>query len=365
MLNACLLDHGHSTLFPVLLSSMHSQLEGDCRTHGATFESWSPKSDANNPPNVILVTVEKTMDERFHEYVIQLVNANRLVRIVVDEAHLAVVQEFRSVMHTLTWAASRGVQLVLQSATIPPSIEARVFKAFGVSTYSVVRTSTARPNISYNVFRVANEAEMDTKAEELLANILEMPGHRGVLIFCKSRAYAEEFSRRNNIPCCHAGVDPKENSAIVKQLRDGKIRAIITTPILGVALNEAVVTDVIHVGHPFNTLGLIQESGRGGRSPGSFAWSYVIVIEGSQELVRGEDLLGSRLVQASINNDTLCRRLLLWRFNDGTALPCAMLQGNVHYCDVCARQSRLQPTRGAVTNFTTELIPEYLPKFGQ
>jgi len=40
-----------------------------------------------------------------------------------------------------------GIQLVLQTATIPPSIKALIFKAFGVTAYSVVCVSIAHPNI--------------------------------------------------------------------------------------------------------------------------------------------------------------------------------------------------------------------------
>jgi hypothetical protein len=87
----------------------------------------------------------------------------------------------------------------------------------------------------------------------------------------------------------------------------------------------------------------------------------VIVVEGTLEGQMGEDLLGSRLVRASINNTTLCRRLLIWGFNDGTALPCSMLQGHVHYCDICSWMSSALPICGARINFTTEMIQQYLP----
>src|ERR1700683_54091 len=206
MLNACLLDRGQSTLWPVLLSSMHPQLERICRENRVTCESWNYNSRVNNPATVILVTIEMTIDPRFHQYVVQLVNEDLLARIIVDEAHLAVVHLFRPIMHTLIWAASRGVQLVLQTATMPPSIEALIFKAFGVTAYSVVRASTARPNISYNVIRVANEDEMHARCESLIAHIFHTHGHGSVLIFCKSRNIAEEFGRRNNIPFCHASL---------------------------------------------------------------------------------------------------------------------------------------------------------------
>jgi len=355
------LDHGRSTLWPVLLSSMHPQLERICRENRATCESWSYESRANNPPTVILVTIEKTVDPQFHEYVVQLVNVDRLARIIVDEAHLAAAHLFRPIMHTLIWAASRGVQLVLQTATMPPSMEALIFKAFGVTAYSVVRASTARPNISYNVIRVADDGEMYARCESLIDHILDTQGHGSILIFCKSRNIAEDFGRRNNLPFCHAKLTKAEIDTILEQLHTGNIRVIVTTTLLGVSLNEVSVTDIIHLDYPFDALGLIQESGQSGRDPSVFGWSYVIVVEGAPEGRMGEDLLGSQLVRASINNTTLCRRLLIWGFNDGTALPCSMLQGNVHYCDVCSRMSGILPIRGARINFTTEMIQQYLP----
>ena len=340
---------------------MHLQLERICKENGATCESWNYDSRANNPPNVILVTIEKTVDPRFHEYVVELVNEDLLARIIVDEAHLAVAHAFRDIMHTLIWAASRGVQLVLQTATMPPSIEALIFKAFGVTAYSVVRASTARPNISYNVIRVADDDEMYARCESLIADILVTPGHGSVLIFCKSRTVAEEFGRRNNIPFCHAKLTKPEIDVILAQLHARNIRVVVTTTLLGVSLNETSITDVIHLDYPFDALGYIQESGRSGRDPSALGWSYVIVVDGTLERRTGEDLLGSRLVRASINNTTLCRRLLVWSFNDGTALPCSMLQGNVHYCDICNRMSTMLPIRGTRINFTTEMIQQYLP----
>jgi hypothetical protein len=283
MLNACLLDQGQSTLWPVLLSSMHLQLERICKENGATCESWNYDSRANNPPNIILVTIEKTVDPQFHEYVVELVNADLLACIIVDEAHLAAAHAFRDIMHTLTWAASQGVQLVLQTATMLPSIEALIFKAFGVMAYSVVRASTTRPNISYNVIRVADDDEMYARCESLIADILVTPGHGSVLIFCKSRTVAEEFGRRNNIPFCHVKLTKPEIDVILAQLHARNIRVVVTTTLLGVSLNEASITDVIHLDYPFDALGYIQESGRSGQAPSTLGWSYVIIVDGTQE----------------------------------------------------------------------------------
>src|SRR5262249_49777310 len=144
-----------STVWILPLQSMREQYVLRCKQHGLSHGVWSLEMmQGRTPPLHILVSVENADLDSFLRYIMKLVADGRIARIIVDEAHLVLLHElFREVMNTLHWAGAQGVQIVLLSATVPPSLEGELFNKFGVKVYTVCRTRTSRPNLSYNVIR--------------------------------------------------------------------------------------------------------------------------------------------------------------------------------------------------------------------
>ena len=275
MLCAKYLDGGKSTIWFLPLSSMHEQYEGRFKEQNVTCETWSYETSSESPPLHILATIETTDASIFHNYVVILVTFGRLGRIIMDEAHLALLHDcFRSVMHTLKWLGQQNIQITILSATLPPSLEEDMFKALGITTYKICRTRTARPDISYNVLRADN---INDRLDQLFHEIMAKSDSGSCLIFCLSRQDAEETGKRLNIRYCHSGMPTVEVAANVAGLRRGDYRAMASTSLLSVSLDVGSVSHTIHLDYPRNVLDYLQGTGRAAREQGKIGWSYVIV----------------------------------------------------------------------------------------
>jgi hypothetical protein len=363
LLNAYSLDGGRSTIWLLPLKSMHEQYKTRCRKLNMTYEVWSRSTSHTSPPRNIIVTIEHTNDAPiFHDFVRNLVASGLLARVIADEAHMALTQDsFRPVMHTLTWLGLQSIPIVLLSGSAPPHLEPALFAKFGVSQYTVCRGNTCRPNISYNVIR-AKEADMEEALTQIYNHALAQSATDQILIFCRSKGEAEAVGKMFGIPFCHSLMDQDAIDALLLSFRQGKIRAIATSPILGVALDVGDVVWVIHFYWPYNTIGYIQETGRAGRKVGSKGFSYMVLpSDGPPAQYPKPDLFGARLIRDSAMNDTLCRRLMVQAFNDGVAEPCSMMPGISHFCDNCRRSALAPPQRGALDDFSLDMVNQYLP----
>ncbi len=334
---------------------MHHHYQRQCANFNISCETWTPRSSASIPKANVLVTVELTQLPQFKDYVANLRAKDRLARIIVDEIHLILTHSaFRSVMDSLAWIGAAGSQIVLQTATLPPVLQERLLKAVGITTCQVVRTKTCRPNISMHVIKCKSEL-LQNVVKECFAKALAYSTEGRVIIFCRSKAKAEEMAGLLQIPICHSGMDPKQVDATLNELFWGTKRAVASTTLLGVAVDIPQVTHVIHVERPYDIISYAQEAGRGGRdSARSPAWSYIILPQGlskTKEEDGDQDVFGRQALEEILQDDHTCRRLAMQVFLDGTAEPCSMMNGIAHLCDVCTAQSSNMPDRRTSSAF--------------
>jgi superfamily II DNA helicase RecQ len=350
LLNAAQLDQGRTTFWVLPLLSMHEQYHTRSKQHAISCESWT--KDTAVPPTNLLITIEQTMSGMFHRYAASLAATSRISRVIVDEAHLLLTHEsFRPVMGTLQWLGQQGVQVVLQTATLPPTLEPDLFAALGITSYRICRSKTSRSNISYNVIRCPR-ADLQTTLEKQFRQAMAYATDNRILIFCLSRVEAEQTAQLLRIPSCHAGMSEEETGELLTQFRSGAVRAIACTSILGVALDVPQVAHVIHLDYPRDILAFIQEAGRAGRDRHlSKAWSIVIAPLGVTHKRIDKDRFGVQLLIDALNDDQLCRRLVLQYFLDGVAESCTMMEGTTHMCDVCERISTTAPDRNNSSAF--------------
>ena len=356
LLNAKLLDGGKATIWILPLKSMHEQYRKRSRDHQMTCETWTRNSSASTPCHNVLVTIENTEKAALRSYLNVLVTTGLVARVIVDEAHLAETQgSFRPVLDTVHWLGSQNVQIILQSASVPISIEADLFRRFGISMYVVCREKTTRNNISYNV--IHTDSITDT-LDSMCRRVLEESESNKLIIFCRSKSECSATAERLGLPYCDGSMTQKEVDDVLGDLRSGKVRGVVATILLGVALDIPDLSHVFHENYPYNMLGYIQEAGRPGRAPGSKGYSYVIVKRDSPNpnTIPTHDRFGAELVYVWANMDTICRRLPIQVFNDGAGEPCPMLNGTVHLCDTCHGQCGDLPERGAPNAFSLEMI---------
>lgn len=317
------------------------------------------------PPLNILLTIDQSEYENFRTFTRKLLTHARLARIIVDEAHLVLTHaSFRPIMSILQWIGGLGVQIVLQTATLPPSLVGKLFSTFGITTAVVCRTPTPRPNISFNVVRTKLTIK-DATCQEF-RRVTDLPETQRVLIFCRTRGETDYYASELHIPSCSASMTKEQITELLGGFRTGSVKAIATTCILGVGLDVPEVTHVLHPGLPRDAIAFIQEVGRAGRSQTfSRAWSIVILPEFMErEQYPDPDVFGVQLLHESLTDDETCRRITLQMFLDGVALPCSMIEGNTHMCDVCQSKSKLKPRNGDC-DFPLSIIDKYVTPVGK
>lgn len=344
----------HQFIFWFLpLSSMHEQYRRRFTEHGLSFETWSYSSHPSTAAANILVVMEQASDPKLRDFVDQLLMGKHVVRVVLDEVHLALTHDsFRPIMELLEWLGQAGVQILLMSATVPPTLEEATFERLGVKGYVVCRERTVRPNISYNV--IVTKGNIHNTLEKQYRSIMAASPNNQVLIFCRSKDACEQTALRLGLPFCNGRMPSEQVDAILGQLRDRKIRGIVCTSLLGVSLDVADVQYVIHLDYPYDVISFLQESGRCGRRPNTLAYSIVIVPPTHHHIVhKGPDRFGANRIVLWANSRLECRRLALHDFNDGESEPCSMMTTQAHLCDVCKSQSSSPPEPSSLDSSST------------
>jgi superfamily II DNA helicase RecQ len=90
---------------------------------------WS-NGHAVDGASIVLVTPEKAVSPEFGTFVSRVRQTQRLDRIVIDECHVILNDrwDFRQEMQQLGKLAFAETQMLLLTATLPPSEEQRLFK---------------------------------------------------------------------------------------------------------------------------------------------------------------------------------------------------------------------------------------------
>lgn len=334
------------------LTSMHEQYRQRFHKHGLSFETWTFSSHPSNAAKNILVIMEQGAEPKLREFVDQLLTSKRVVRVVLDEAHLALTHDsFRTIMGLLKWLGQAGVQILLMSATVPPSLEQAIFHKLGIADYVVCRERTDRRNISYNVL-IAKDIHL--ALGRVCGEIMKAPPTHQALIFCRSREICEAAAKQLDLPFCHSGMSREEVDTTLQQLRQRKTRAVVCTSLLGVSLDVDDIYHTIHLDYPYDVMSFLQESGRCGRKPNALAYSWVIIPTTHSHIrIKDPDLFGAKLIVLWANNQLRCRRPSLHDFNDGFSEECSMMTMQTHFCDVCRLQSSEPPPSSSLDPFTT------------
>ena len=115
---------------------------------------WS-RGQAVDGASIVLVTPEKALSPEFGTFVGRLRQTQRLDRIVIDECHIVLNDrwDFRQGLQQLGRLAYAETQMLLLTATLPPSEEQTLFDRmyWRRDEARLIRASTVRPNIAYSV----------------------------------------------------------------------------------------------------------------------------------------------------------------------------------------------------------------------
>jgi superfamily II DNA helicase RecQ len=325
--------------FVALMTEMKERLQ----RVGLTIEEWNPdKVQRDRVVNLLLVSAEHAISDPFRVHLIELESTKHLSRIYMDEAHTLLTQsDFRKhLRRMISTLRAVEVPIVLLSATIPPSMIADIRIRIGSVEWAEFRRSTDRPNLEYNVMRVANEEIMDSELCDMIKRAIHgwKTENDRVLVYCLSHKQTKEFSALLNStfdrPICgyyHSGMKKEEKEEIYKEWKRGTLKVLSATSALGAGLDHSTVRQVFHRGHASSQINYVQEVGRAGRDGGVGECTivYCSAIETDSDWMKGT----GRDEHLRYIHSTECRRGMITKEMDGRQIDCFMSRGK--RCDSC------------------------------
>ncbi len=189
--------------------------------------------------------------------------------VVIDEVHCVSMwgHDFRPdylfIRHALE--ALRNPAILGMTATATPETEAEIAKALGRAP-DVVRTSVARPNLRYDVERVAGDED---RLRSLVKRLRALEGASGI-VYARSRRSCERLARTLaghgiRVTHYHAGLESHERTRVQEAFVGGELQAVVATTAFGMGIDKPDVRLVALVNFPDSLESYVQMVGRAGR----------------------------------------------------------------------------------------------------
>src|SRR5437764_936096 len=145
-------EQGGTTVVVVPLIALRGDMMRRCKELGISCAEW----EGRRPPDaaaIVLVTPESAVSEDFMTFLNRLNATQQLDRIVIDECHIVLNRryKFRRQMQRLGKLMAAGTQMVMLTATLPPSEEEELYRRMYVEKehVQIFRASTVRKNVAY------------------------------------------------------------------------------------------------------------------------------------------------------------------------------------------------------------------------
>jgi len=362
-----IMERDMTTVVIVPLIAVMQDLRNRCVKARISCANWDPHSRYHERCNLLFVAVEHAVQESFQDH-LQVMHGMRILkRIVMDEAHLALThRDFRPDMEKLILTLrATPAQVVLLTATCPPSLQPELRYALACAVWEVIRAETMRPEIGYEVVEVDEEentldaeialrvkAEMRKWSRDAVGNL---NGNERGIIYCLQKEWAKDLCRFLNAELgediCdvyHADLSAERRAAVYREWEEGKVRILVATSALGLGIDYPHVRFVFHQGQSRSLMDFSQESGRVGRDGkegrsviftskemrAKCAWIEAKEYEWAGHLTGGFRRMREWVEGLMVNGMKECRRIGLGSYMDGHGTNCLSLR-NCVLCDIC------------------------------
>lgn len=333
MLPAWVSGRAGLTIVVVPLIALRQDMQERCQRLGIPCAAWDPR----RPPDgasIVLVTPEATESDAFLDFIGRQRMSQRLDRIVIDECHMVLSpqEHFRPLLQQLGKLRTAATQMVMLTATLPPSREELLFHRMGWDRDQVglYRSHTSRHNIAYRVHTIPVDAgydqpfqwvEMPSVVDFIQERIRRAyPGR--VIVYGTVRSHVTRLAEQLGCAAYHSKQIDKDG--MLESFRSQPGAVIAATSALGMGIDIPDIRSVIHVGQPRNVLDYAQESGRAGRDGRP---SEAIIVQAEGRTV-GRDIRPAWMRDAPAEEHTHvveymeaaamgCRRVILDGYLDG------------------------------------------------
>jgi superfamily II DNA helicase RecQ len=277
----------------------------------------------------VLVTPESALGGDFTTFWNRQRLLSRLDRIVIDECHVVLNNQtnFRPQLQRMGQLVHAQTQMVLLTATLPPSEEGRLLERmhFPASSVQMFRARTHRPNVAYRAVHPAMDAQITrhphrwVEAPAVVAWIQDrIRRHRPGKVIVYAPTVVQGRLMATALGCEAYYHDAVDQDAILDRFRQGQKKVIVATSALGMGIDIPDIRSIIHLGRPRTLLDYGQESGRAGRD-GEPSEAIMIIPTPEPPTPWHPDQAPSMVDQALVERyiDTPCRRVVLDGYLDG------------------------------------------------
>jgi superfamily II DNA helicase RecQ len=334
-------EQGGTTIVVVPLIALRGDMKQRCKKLRISCVEW----ESCRPPDaaaVVLVTPESAVGQAFATFMNRLKATRQLDRIVIDECHIVLNRQytFRKQMQQLGWLVAAETQIVMLTATLPPSEEGELFRRmhFDSEQVKMFRAATARTNVAYRVVKVGKEAKKQEVEVTVLAMVRrKLRKYKAGKIVIYGNSVSKVKALAEKLGCQAYYHDAVGKASMLEAFMAGRQRIIVATSALGMGVDVPDIRCIIHINWPFSVLDYAQESGRAGQD-GCPSEAIMIVQDGDQRAAKDkQNKLEQALVQSYVRERgaARCRRVVLDGYLDRREVERAGCKEGEERCDVC------------------------------
>lgn len=340
--------------------SMHSTYLSQAKRYDISCETWTQSSQANASPGVIIASLNQDSRQDLTVYLGRLASLGRFARLVVEEAHLLCIND--AAASFLLSLRQLAPSIVLITAACPPSLERHLFRTFDQKSWQVFRRRVDRPNITHRIVRLALRPEEDgtegTLAGEVLSSLNGMADCDRALIVCQTLVECTRIANRLGWTVCHSSASYEHRLQIIEAWKLGEVKGLACDSIASSWLDYPRIRYIFYLGDPQDAVHYCQSIGHLAMDgePG-----FSVIFHDDIKLNQRNDpcdVFGAVVIRDMLYDSTLCRRLRLAIFLDGTGVSCVMLR-DAQLCDVCETQLSQPLPMHCPIPFPTNLIEAY------
>ncbi|KAG6382208.1 hypothetical protein JVT61DRAFT_861 [Boletus reticuloceps] len=348
-----LLEVNKTTVLVLPLNALIMDYERRLQKMHVPYQIYEPSKDLNLRDNLMIVSADKSQSTHWRGALASHAHRKTVARIVVDEAHIPLTAKgYRECLQHFSSVRSEPVQLVLLSATLPPSFMPTLRETYKLVTdTSIHRQGTNRRELKFALEKTAGEGSLIQRAMKIVEEEAHawQPRDRA-LVFVPSVRLCMEIAKKTG---WHHYVGDKKTMdegerrmEYFSWISGETSRVMIATSAFSTGNDYPHVRLVLHVDKPFEMLEYIQGQGRAGRD-GSPALCYTLVPTKQWKESSKKDPVEKDNEQAIIDHLHLygskrCLRYGITSYVDGTGISCLEDVRNQH-CSVCTRDPGHRP----------------------